>query len=209
MKTLIAVPCMDLIPVPFITSLLQLDLSGHEVSYDFHAGSLIYDSRNQLLERAKEMQAERILWLDSDMVVPPDALQRLEADLRNGCDIVSGLYFGRRPPSQAVIYSDCDIVKLADDQILPLATRFLDYPRDELFEVQGFGFGCVLMRMSAVARIRDEMGLYPFMPPGGFGEDLSFCIRARKSGVKLWCDSRVLCGHIGHKTYTQDDWKGE
>ena len=209
MKTLIAIPCMDMVHVDFMRSLLQLDPAGHEIFYEIHSGSLIYDARNQLLERAKEINAELILWLDSDMDLKPDTLRRLSEDLDAGCDIVSGLYFGRRPPSQPVIFSDCDIVKLADDQILPLATRFLDYPRDELFEVQGFGFGCVLMRMSAVARIRDEMGLYPFMPLGGFGEDLSFCIRARKSGVKLWCDSRVLCGHIGHKTYTQDDWKGE
>ena len=61
---------------------------------------------------------------------------------------------------------------------------------------------CVMMTMDAAKRVTGEFGLMPFMPTAGFGEDLSFCMRARKAGIKLWCDSRVKCGHIGTKIYT-------
>lgn len=208
MKTLIAIPCMDTVNVQFMRSLLMLDPAGHEICYEIRSGSLVYDSRNQLLETAKNCGAERILWFDSDMTFPPDTLRRLEEDIEAGCDIVSGLYFGRKPPSNPVIFSDCEMVKLADNQLLPLATRYLIYPKDSLFEVAAFGFGCVLMTMEAARKVVDDLGLYPFMPVGGFGEDLSFCLRARKAGLKLWCDSRVQCGHIGYKEYTAEDFAG-
>lgn len=208
MKVLIAIPCMDTVPVQFLKSLVTLETDGAEICYELASGSLIYDSRNNLLETAKKVNADRIMWFDSDMVFQPDTLRRLGEDIDNGCEIVSGLYFGRRPPSNPIIFSDCDIVQITPNQILPLSTRFLDYPKDELFEVAGFGFGCVLMTTEAASKVTDDMGLYPFMPLGGFGEDLSFCIRAKRAGIKLWCDSRVKCGHVGYKEFTEADFCG-
>lgn len=208
MKTLIAIPCMDTVSVQFMRSLLMLDPAGHEICYEIRSGSLVYDSRNQLLETAKNVGADRILWLDSDMVFPSDALKRLSEDIDGGCDMVSGLYFGRRPPSYPIIFSDCELVTIAGDQMMPLATRYTNYPKEQLFEAAAFGFGCVLMTAEAAETVVGKYGLLPFMPLGGFGEDLSFCIRARKAGLKLWCDSRVQCGHIGYKTYTAEDFAG-
>ena len=48
----------------------------------------------------------------------------------------------------------------------------------------------------------------PFMPVGGFGEDLSFCLRAREAGLKLYCDSRVRCGHVGNVIFNEENCKG-
>lgn len=207
MKTLIAIPSMDMVHVNFMRSLLLLNTNGHEINYEIKNGSLVYDSRNQLLETAKKIKADRILWFDSDMQFPTDTLQQLSKDIDDGCDIVSGLYFKRRPPFSPVVYKDCDIIKLNDDQILPLATIYEDYPKDSLFEVQAFGFGCVMMTMEAASKVTGELGMFPFMPAAGFGEDLSFCMRARRVGLKLWCDSRVKCGHIGYRTFTEQDFE--
>ena len=47
MKILIAIPCMDTVPVPFAESLLNLDKpEGTKVC--FKSGSLVYDARNLL-----------------------------------------------------------------------------------------------------------------------------------------------------------------
>lgn len=208
MRTLIAIPCMDQVHVGFVRSLLTLEPAGQEICYEISSGSLIYNSRNNLLETAKNEKVDRILWLDSDMTFSPDLLQRLSDDIDQGCDIVSGLYFGRRPPSNPIIFKDCELVQICDNQMLPLATRYLDYPKDALFEVAAFGFGCVLMKTEAAAKVVGEYGIMPFMPMGGFGEDLSFCMRARKAGIKLWCDSRIICGHIGYKEFTDKDFIG-
>ena len=208
MKTLIAIPCMDLVHVQFMRSLLLLNTNGHEINYEIKAGSLIYDSRNQLLQTALKIKADRIFWLDSDMQIPMDALQILSKDIDEGCDIVSGLYFQRKPPHAPVIFDQCYIHQEEDGPKWPTATKYLNYPKDSLFEVAAFGFGCCLMTTDAALKVTDNLGMMPFMPVAGFGEDLSFCMRAASVGLKLWCDSKVKCGHIGYKSYTDQDWGG-
>lgn len=209
MKTLIAIPCMDLVHVQFMRSLLMLNTNGHEICYEMVSGSLIYSARNQLLESAKKVKADRILWFDSDMQIPTDALQRLSKDIDDGCEIVSGLYFKRKPPFTPVVYRECYVQRTEEGLLLPTATEYSDYPKDSLFEVAAFGFGCVMMTVEAASKVTDELGLAPFMPAAGFGEDLSFCMRAHHVGLHLWCDSRVKCGHIGYKTFTEKDYRGE
>lgn len=200
MKTMILIPCMDMVHARFMRSLLLLDKVG-DVSYGMHYGSLIYDSRNQLLQAAKDQKVDRILWFDSDMDIPMNTMRMLSEDLDQGYEIVSGLYFKRKEPYTPTIFSECDVVKLDNGQLLPLNTAYTDYPKDQIFEVAAFGFGCVMMTVDAAQRITDQFGMMPFMPAAGFGEDLSFCMRARKAGIKLWCDSRVRLGHIGLKIY--------
>ena len=78
--------------------------------------------------------------------------------------------------------------------IHPQADNWFDYPRDHVFEVQGCGFACLLMRVEVL----EAMGIYgvPFFPVGGLGEDLTFCWRAKKLDIRFHCDSRLKIGHI-------------
>lgn len=206
MKTMIAVPCMDMMPVPFVESLLYLN-KGDEDRCVFSSSSLIYDSRNQLLEKAINYGFDRILWLDSDMVFPSRTMELLHRDLDAGCEIVSALYFKRRAPFSPVVYRKCF---LAEDNgaKIPTAECYEDYPQGSLFEVEAFGFGCVMMTVEAGIKICNQLGPFPFMPASGFGEDMSFCMRARHVGIKLWCDSRLSLGHVGYKTFGTDDFRG-
>lgn len=209
MKTMILIPCMDMVHTAFMRSLLMLNTAGHDITYGIHSGSLIYDARNKLLDAAKKANVDQILWFDSDMLIPVNTLQLLTEDIKAGCDIVTGLYFKRKKPYEPVIYKECEIQQITPDQLLPLAAPYDDYPKNQLFEVQAFGFGCVLMTMEAANKVVGELGLMPFMPVAGFGEDLSFCMRARHVGLKLWCDSRVSLGHVGQYTFTEVDYNGK
>ena len=42
-----------------------------------------------------------------------------------------------------------------------------------------------------------------FDPINGFGEDLSFCWRARECGYEVYLDPKVSCGHVGHVVVTE------
>ena len=75
MKTMIAVPCMDQVPVPFCQRLARLQKVG-ECTLAMKAGSLIYTSRNDLATRAIQGDFDYVFWLDSDMVFPPDGNMR-------------------------------------------------------------------------------------------------------------------------------------
>ena len=53
----------------------------------------------------------------------------------------------------------------------------------------------------------DRVGA-PFTPLIGVSEDLTFCLRARDAGYKLWCDGRIRCGHIGTIEYNEAMFEG-
>lgn len=205
MKTLIAIPCMDMLPAVFLRSLLQLQIIG-EVSYDIVTSSLIYDARNLILAHALEGDCDYILWLDSDMTIEPDALWKLKIALESGYDIACGLCFKRVEPYAPTIYRRCELVQLEGGKIDPVAEPFLDYPREQIFDIAACGFGCVLMSTAFARRVTELFGPYPFMPVGGFGEDLSFCIRALRAGGRICCDSSVRAGHCGRMIFDESWW---
>lgn len=201
MKTLIAVPCMDVIEAEFVECLTRLiqRYPEDQIEVRYLKASLVYDARNQITRYAIQKGGfDYILWLDSDMTFEPDVLDRLMADIEGEEDgkkkmAVTGLCFGRRPPFKPCIFSKLD-VKQEGNVITPISENWYDYPRDSVFEVEACGFACVLMRMDAL----EAMGIYgvPFFPIAGMGEDLTFCWRANKIDIRFWCDSRLKIGHI-------------
>lgn len=197
MKILIAVPSMEKVDALFAQSLANLKRDS-DSTIQFMVGSLIYESRNVLAMSALEMNADFVLWLDSDIVFQPDLLERLLADINSKRDIVSALYFSRQYPYNPVIYS-----KTGFEEDKPVCVAYYDYPSDSVFKVEGCGFGAVLMKTQVLADINERFDNF-FAPLIGFGEDLSFCIRAHNCGYDIWCDSRIKIGHLGSLTITEE-----
>lgn len=207
MKTLIAIPCMDMVHTGFLKSMLQLNKVG-EIGFSIVASSLIYDARNTLAKHGVDGEFDRILWMDSDMEFDSDLLTRLSKDMdENDLDMVGGLYFTRREPSLPVVYQKVGYYHSEEkDEVSPVALHYYEYPQDQLFECEGIGFGAVLVKVDLIKKVQEKHGL-PFSPILGFGEDLSFCMRARDVGGKVWCDSSVKIGHIGQFTYKEEGYK--
>lgn len=197
MKVFIAIPCMDALSAQFVQSLANLLISPrkYDIEVGFQMSSLVYDSRNQLAERAINSNADYVFWLDSDMIFMPDTLHMMLLTLiNNSLPMLAGVYFRRRPPFTPTLYKEVTIS--------PMGVRCDDYPEDEipekeLFEVEGCGFGCVLMRKDVLWNVmiqQNRDGLL-FSPIKGVGEDLSFCWRARQCGYKITCDPTIALGH--------------
>ena len=207
MRTLIAIPCMDMVYTSFMKALLQLMRVG-DTQVGITCSSLIYDARNRLAGQALSEGYDRVLWLDSDMAFDPSLLVRLSRDLDEGRDIVSGLYFTRRAEPKPVLYSRCGIYRTEDGkEVRPVAEHFADYPRDQIFEIEACGFGAVMMTTQLMKRVIEEFG-QPFAPIYGFGEDLSFCMRVQELGVPIFCDSRVKLGHVGLRVISEEQYRG-
>lgn len=183
MKILIAVPCMDQVPSQFAQSIATLNKVG-DCAIAFQMGSLVYDARNSLALNAIKAEADYVMWFDSDMVFPSDTLERLIEDRDKG-DII------RVAPYHPVLMEKLEI---SDDKCE--WSDCIDYPQD-IFEVAGCGFGCVLVPTKVLLEVFTEYGNM-FSPINGVGEDLSFCWRARKLGYKIVCDPSIQCGHVGH-----------
>ena len=202
MRTLICIPCMDMVHTEFMKSFLSMRRVG-ETKITISCSSLIYDARNTMARRAVKENFDRVLWLDSDMSFEPDFMERLSARLDEGYEYVSGLYFTRKAPVRPVLYSECGYFEKENGEVSPVAVWYDDYPKDTIFEVKATGFGGVMMTTDAIKRVADQFGL-PFAPMLGFGEDLSFCGRFQQVGGKMWVDSTVKMGHVGLGTITED-----
>jgi GT2 family glycosyltransferase len=166
-----------------------------EVDVEFLVGTIIHDMRHTLAETAIKGEYDYVLWVDSDMVFDTDVLLDLLADDK---DIVTAVCFMRRAPYHPCIYSKMRIgLNLDEDDI----EKYLDYPKNgDLFEVEACGFAMILMRTKVLKHLLDTSG-HIFFPVKStnraLGEDLSFCIRARRQGFKIWCDPKPRIGHIG------------
>ena len=189
MKTMIAIPCLDTIQTDFARSLIRMKPVG-QVATNFLESSLIYKSRTDLGLIALSEKHDFVLWLDSDMVFPPDLMVDLMADME-GRDMVAGICHMRRPPFTPVLYKKLrqGLTPAEND-----SAKLIDYPKDDLFKVEGCGFGCVMMRTTVLQAVVDKYKAL-FDPLPGYGEDLSFCIRARGCGFDIWADPHVQVGH--------------
>ena len=193
-KILICVPCMDMVASGFAQSLAMLQKGGNETAIMFECGSLIYDARNKLAKQAIKMQADYTMWLDSDMIFKPDTMVRL---LAHDAPIVSGAYFRRSPPYHLVAFDKCD-TETREWTDLPLPA--------ETVKCGGVGFGCVLVRTDVLFEVAAKYKTW-FEPMNGFGEDLSFCYRARECGFDVLLDPTITCGHVGHIVVNEDFYK--
>ena len=201
MRTLIAIPCMETVQTEFARSLVNMRTVG-TVQYGFLGCSLVYHARKELSKIALQTEADYVLWIDSDMnfgkTLMEDFLKAIE-----GRDIVSGICHMRHPPYRPVLW------KKLKQGILPEQAElepYDDYPQDGIFEVEGCGFGAVMMRTSVIRKVAETFH-ETFGPIPGFGEDLSFCLRARNCGFKIHADPGIQVGHKGSMIVTDKTFR--
>lgn len=207
-KTLIAIPCFDMVDTDFFESFVNLEKPEY-CSYTLVKNTLIYIARNTIASNAIEAGFERILWLDSDMTFPPDMIDRMSRTMdENNLEFLTGLYFTRRPPViKPNAFKTLWWEQKSDTEIDAGADHLWTYT-EGLNEIQGCGFGCVMTDTDLIKRVGDKFGS-PFTPIDGMGEDLSFCWRVNQLGVPMFCDTRIKCGHIGQMNYNEDYYKAQ
>jgi len=207
-RVMIAIPCGNELDVNFVISLTELlqhpkpdDLM---IDLEWEPGSLVYDARNILSQRAVMGNYDYVLWFDSDMSFQPDILDRMLESIE-GRECVCGMFFSRRPPFRPTIYQNCDIDKAEDGEVVINFEQVKPIP-EGIFEIAACGFAAVLIRTELLKEIFDKGGL-PFSPMLGLGEDLSACVRFRELGHKLHCDSSIIVGHTAKVIVGGDDYR--
>jgi glycosyltransferase involved in cell wall biosynthesis len=176
---------LRLLNIPF-DQIQVLQVSGADVDY----------ARNLLVEKAL---GDYIFFLDDDTLPPINAITKLKECNQ---DIVSGLYFSKQEPHfPQIFYKNKEKNELYD--------TIGDYQKDQLIEVDACGAGCLLIKKEVFKKIKQPY--FNYIPSGEKtnrkGEDYYFCEQAKKAGYKIYCDTSIICGHLGTKVVGPDHWE--
>jgi len=168
------------------------------------SGGLLSRGRNELVAGFMEnTDAEWLLILDADEQLGLDAFDKL-IDSVHDTDrpIMAGLYFGAwpgeyYPTAMPLIFKS-----------VPDSTSFLpivDYPTDQIIEVDSAGTGCLMVHRSVFEAFRAESTVHEGknwcwfrdMPVNGdwFSEDHFFCARAKELGYTIHANTGVVLPH--------------
>jgi len=196
MKLLIGIPTAGSPAKPFLESLAKLQLPEAVTSVDriTVTGNFVPAQRELILRRALSIGAGAIAMIDDDIVLPPDALARLNEVLeaQPGCALAGALYYSRDGlrPMAVNGWSELETT----------AARTPAFDRSPV-EVDGVGFGCVLMRCSVLANLDQPfVGTQVYVEETAnrvriCNEDYLFCAKLRRAGHAIVLDPRVRCGH--------------
>lgn len=158
--------------------------------------------RNKVVQEFMKTQLEWLLWIDTDMAFQPREFDLVtEAADPEERPIVSGLYYSseRKPVAFKNVFHPEDGMVHADA---------IDEPDgDGLVEVDGVGFGFVVVHRSVLERVAETYGpTHPHRPwfdCSDFGpyleppsEDLSFCHRARALDIPIFLHTGARVGHV-------------
>lgn len=191
-KVLIAIPALDHCSTEFA---LSLATALNRVVYEptlrrevglalaCQRGSNIMDARNNLIEEAIRQDVTHIFFWDSDMLLPPNTIDRL---LAHKADIVGATYARRSPPYTVLGKRDNTALAMGD-----------------LEPYEHLPFGCILINMKIIPKLERPYFRYLTTPTGSMSEDTYFCNMARVAGLTIYCDMKLSkeVGHVGTTTY--------
>lgn len=195
-KVSILVPTRDMVNTQFSYSITQLVKTSSEAGIDvyvfYDSSTILLNQREKLIEMGKEIQSDFVLWLDSDMVFPSTTLLRL---LEHNKDVVACNYYKRTNPQTTVAYRS-----LKDwNSWVPMV------PEDELVEVEGVGFGCILMKTSIFKKVKKPYFEFTYDKNENrwHGEDFNLLKKLRKEKVKIYVDTvlSMEIKHLGTKAF--------
>ena len=196
MKILIAVPTFETISPDTFKSIYGLDHAGQTCVFDFVRGYDCATARNNIAQKAMDEQADYVLMVDNDVVLPQDALIHLLEEPKRVC---LGYYPHR---NAANVYdgktSVCRLGEFNYTQQYP-ARELMDLAQQGVHKMQihGGGMGCALIKTDVFKEIP-----YPwfdwvnYQDRGVLSEDLFFCEQCNMKGIQIFTDTRVGCGHL-------------
>ncbi len=170
--------------------------------------------RDATRELLKDPSWRRLLIVETDMVLPFDALLRHNEHTE---PIVGSAYFMHGPPFDCYAWH----TNGEDDgtRILPLDDAELEAMLDApgTYPVDAVGFGCTSIAREVLEGWPKDRPLFhnswaasTGSTPGFAGEvghDILFCAEARAMGHQVYLDTAVQCGHIGSMVVDVSTWR--
>lgn len=195
-KVSILIPSRDMVHTQFSYSLTNLvktsSMCGIDTYVFFDSSTILLNQREKLIERAKDVGSEYVLWLDSDMSFPSTTLLRLLGHHR---DIIGCNYMRRSLPSKSVSYTDVNDW----NSWIPLDTD------ETIMQVEAVGMGCILMKTSVFDNLTKPYFEFRYRHDSKdwYGEDFVLFEKLKEKGHKIFIDCLLSKSikHIGTYEY--------
>lgn len=172
----------------------------------FTAGRMLTQmAREKLMQVALLAEMDYLIMYDDDMMLPPNMVLKLLEDMEQHpeIDILAPLAFMRTAPHYAVMYTVKEGYDTVRKQDYYLNQWVVKYPKDKLVECDAVGFGAVCIKMSMVKKMTAPY----FMSTTNTGEDILFCVNARKqANARVFMDTRIKLGHLGDPILIDEEY---
>jgi len=210
MKVAVCVPCRDTVMAGFAFDMARLtafDAQNRDGELQLlqMPGTLIFTQREKLAEEALEWGADAILYIDSDMRFPADALNVL---LSRDVPIIGVNATTRREPVVPTAMNlHLDKMK-QEGNVRQVWTKIESRGKVGIEQVTAVGFGVTLIRKEVFEKIPKPWFDVIWTDHGNvIGEDVAFCVKAMEQDIPVYVDHDLSLhiGHIGTKTFGWDD----
>ncbi len=164
-----------------------------EVSVVGSIGSMLSKQRHDLVMAARAQEATHLLFLDSDIIFPDDALDQL---LFSDKPVVGASYPTKTIPSMPTTR------KWKNNR---WEFVFTNKKSEDLERVDRLPTGCLLVEMGVFEQIRQPWFEFTWTGEEDLyqGEDWGFCERIEEAGIEMYVDHNLTkeIGHIGYLVY--------
>lgn len=183
---------MGSVKVFTVTSLIDIIANDpHIKSFSFPSHTYTHEARRIVIEEAQQVGSSHVFFLDSDMAVKGDVIQRLA---KHNKSVVGAMYNERRHPltSTVKIKKDGELVNFVTTEL----------PKS-IFQCYAIGTGCMLIDMKVFEKMEKPYFFFSTFEDGSmdYGEDVWFCDKVQKAGYSVWCDPTIEIRHIGDYGY--------
>lgn len=189
-KISLCIPSYSGIHAKTVDSLMYCILNTDAIfHFNFLEGTLIHKLRNTALDNARELKADYLMFIDSDLTFPEHSIQVL---INDNFDIVGGMYHMKELPL-------INTIKMLDENGNKLSGK-VKIP-SEPFKCYAIPTGFMLIKLDAIKSLKNPFQ-FDVNDDGSYvGEDIYFCRKAKEIGLDIWCDPRIEIGHIGNYIY--------
>jgi GT2 family glycosyltransferase len=184
-KVVIGMPCSDSVAMKaktahsIATNIIKSE--GKVIDFMLQISCDIVQNRTAIVKHALEKGATHLLFVDSDMQFPADALEKL---LAHDKDII-GVEYNKRQFPLVPVFEQPD-------------------RKDTLYESKAIGTGLMLIKLSIFEKMKDDVWFNFGRDNEGkttLGEDVWFCYTARDKGFTVWVDPTIKVFHLGEFGY--------